>query len=113
MFVRKLVKEERVDTYIDSIMKLQEDLVTLGHLLDEAELARLLLTNVLYVLLDISNELVAARMKGDVLEVGKVRGRLLAREQEDLMRGVCADWSTRREYDCFTTKPGTSISVIE
>ncbi|ETO81922.1 hypothetical protein F444_03849, partial [Phytophthora nicotianae P1976] len=91
MFVRKLAKDERVDTYIDSIMKLQEDLVTLGHPIDEAELARLLLTNALEVFPDLSNELVAARMKGDELEVGKVRGRLLAREQEETMRGPRLD----------------------
>ncbi|EGZ30006.1 hypothetical protein PHYSODRAFT_383572, partial [Phytophthora sojae] len=56
MFVCKLAKGERVDTYIDAIMQLQEDL------------------------------LVGARMKARELEVGKVRGRLLAREQEENMR---------------------------
>ncbi|EGZ09857.1 hypothetical protein PHYSODRAFT_440408, partial [Phytophthora sojae] len=55
MFARKLVMGERVDTFIDEIMKPQDDSV-------------------------------AARMKREVLEVGKVRGRLLAREQEETMR---------------------------
>ncbi|KAE9292261.1 hypothetical protein PF008_g25117, partial [Phytophthora fragariae] len=86
MFVRKLAKGERVDTYIDAIMQLQEDLLTLGRPLDDAELARLLLTNALEVFPNLSTELVGARMKARELEVGKVRGRLLAREQEENMR---------------------------
>ncbi|KAE8991458.1 hypothetical protein PR002_g20843 [Phytophthora rubi] len=95
MFVRKLVKGERVDTYIDDIMKSQEDLVVLGHPLDEAELARLLLTNSLEVFPDLSSELVGARMKSRDLEVGKVRGRLLAREQEENMRLPSASNASR------------------
>ncbi|KAE8968597.1 hypothetical protein PF005_g25571 [Phytophthora fragariae] len=86
MFVRKLAKGERVDTYIDAIMQLQEDLLTLGRPLDDAELARPLLTNALEVFPNLSTELVGARMKARELEVGKVRGRLLAREQEENMR---------------------------
>ncbi|KAE9112084.1 hypothetical protein PF010_g10571 [Phytophthora fragariae] len=68
MFVRKLAKGERVDTYIDAIMQLQEDLVTLGRPLEDAELARLLLTNALEVFPDLSTELVGARMKARELE---------------------------------------------
>ncbi|KAF4134127.1 hypothetical protein GN958_ATG16691 [Phytophthora infestans] len=49
MFARKLAKRERVDTYIDAVMQLQKDLVTLGHPNEDAELARLLLTNTLEV----------------------------------------------------------------
>lgn len=67
-------------------MKPQDD-VTLGYEVDDPELARLLLTNSLEVFPDLSNKSVAARMKREVLEVGKVRGRLLAREQEETMRG--------------------------
>ncbi|OWZ10848.1 hypothetical protein PHMEG_00016222 [Phytophthora megakarya] len=78
MFVRKLAKGERVDTYIDAIMKLQEDLVTFGFPLDDPELTRLLLTNALDVFPDLSNELVGARMKGTDLEVGNARGRKYA-----------------------------------
>ncbi|KAF4034981.1 hypothetical protein GN244_ATG12997 [Phytophthora infestans] len=44
MVSRKLVQGERVDTYIDAVMRLQEDLVTLGFPLEDPELARLLLT---------------------------------------------------------------------
>ncbi|KAF4146846.1 hypothetical protein GN958_ATG03983 [Phytophthora infestans] len=87
MFSRKLVQGERVDTYIDAVMRLQEDLVTLGFPLEDSELARLLLTNALEVFPDLSNELVAAHLKRSALEVGRVRGRLLAREQEENMRG--------------------------
>ncbi|KAE8988917.1 hypothetical protein PR001_g21911, partial [Phytophthora rubi] len=87
MFARKLTRGERVDTYIDAVMKLQEDLVTLGFALEDSELARLLLTNALEVFPDLSNELVGARLKRTVLEVGRVRGRLLVREQEENMRG--------------------------
>ncbi|ETP41568.1 hypothetical protein F442_11346, partial [Phytophthora nicotianae P10297] len=73
MFSRKLVKGERVDLYIDAIMKMQEDLVTLGFPLGEDELARLLLTNSLEAFPDLSSELVGARLKRSVLEVGRVR----------------------------------------
>ncbi|KAF4029408.1 gag-polypeptide of LTR copia-type [Phytophthora infestans] len=86
MFARKLAKRERVDTYIDAVMQLQEDLVTLGHPLEDAELSRLLLTNALEVFPDLSTELVGARMKAREFEVGQVRGRLLAREEEGNMR---------------------------
>ncbi|KAF4138646.1 hypothetical protein GN958_ATG12151 [Phytophthora infestans] len=86
MFARKLTKRERVDTYIDAVMQLQEDLVTLGHPLEDAELARLLLTNALEVFPDLRTEFVGARMKAREFEAGQVRGRLLAREQEENMR---------------------------
>ncbi|KAF4043029.1 gag-polypeptide of LTR copia-type [Phytophthora infestans] len=94
MFSRKLVKGERVDTYIDAVMRLQEDLVTLGFPLEDSELARLLLTNALEVFPDLSNELVAAHLKRSALEVGRVRGRLLAREQEENMRGPIGSRNT-------------------
>ncbi|KAF4042936.1 gag-polypeptide of LTR copia-type [Phytophthora infestans] len=86
MFAQTLAKRERVDTYIDAIMQLQEDLVTLGHPLEDAELARLLLTNALEVFRNLSTELVGARMKVREFEVGQIRGRLLASEQEENMR---------------------------
>ncbi|EEY63263.1 uncharacterized protein PITG_15500 [Phytophthora infestans T30-4] len=56
MFARKLAKRERVDTYIDAVMQLQKDL------------------------------LAGARMKAREFVVSQVRGRLLAREQEENMR---------------------------
>ncbi|KAF4039612.1 gag-polypeptide of LTR copia-type [Phytophthora infestans] len=68
MFARKLTKRERVDTYIDAVMQLQEDLVTLGHPLEDAELARLLLTNALEVFPDLRTEFVGARMKARSLK---------------------------------------------
>ncbi|KAG6623975.1 uncharacterized protein IUM83_02095 [Phytophthora cinnamomi] len=60
MFGRKLTRGERVDTYIDAVMKLQEDLVTRGFPLEDAEFARLLLTDALEVFPDLSIELAAA-----------------------------------------------------
>ncbi|KAL3662527.1 hypothetical protein V7S43_012382 [Phytophthora oleae] len=110
MFVRKLAKDERVDAYIDSMMQLHEDQVTLWHTIEEAELARLLLTNALEVFPDLSYKLVAAIMR-DELELGKVRGRLLARAQEETMRGLLNNTrEAKRSGDTSASVPDVKLA---
>ncbi|KAJ8548443.1 hypothetical protein ON010_g11231 [Phytophthora cinnamomi] len=102
----------RVDTFIDAVMKLQEDIVTLSFPVEDAEFARLLLTNALEVFLDLSNELAAARLKRSMLEVGRVRGRLLAREQEENMRGSQGSHNPTT-FHCSTTTSQLACKTLE